>query len=157
MLPASSSSSSSLTPSAYLETQVVVNVGSKATEEQGRHIKGQGLFAGYRAFCFNAPAARQEEASPPEKAPPPLPSEQGNPQSIGEDDEEGNRSSSSLQSGGGPAPCPSDQPVTPSVSRARPLHVVFVGRFRLDEALETEEMLFLSAMRCSACQSGLAM
>lgn len=40
-------------------------------------------------------------------------------------------------------------------SRKRDFHVVFLGRFDLAEALETEKGFIYSALRCDACQNTL--
>lgn len=98
-------------------------------------MKGKGLFAGYRAMCFNAESARKRASASAS------PLNNGDVQKDEDADGESDASTAAAAS---------------SRPRIRPLHVVFVGRFRLEDALETEEMLSLSAMRCSACQQALA-
>ncbi|PWN23662.1 hypothetical protein BCV69DRAFT_6946 [Microstroma glucosiphilum] len=112
--PAASSSSSSPSP-AYLETQVVVNVGSRVPPGAHLQIKGQGLSAGYRALCYS-------------------PSSVSQPGSY-------NEQARGVETGAGMA--------------AAALHVIFQGRFRLPDALEIEEMLAWSEVRCSACRAVL--
>lgn len=131
-----SASHSSPSPCSYVETQVSVHIGSKASEEKGRTMKGKGLFAGYRAMCFNAESARKRASASASSL-------NGDVQKDEDADGESDASTTAA--------------VASSRPRIRPLHVVFVGRFRLEDALETEEMLSLSAMRCSACQQTLAL
>ncbi|CAO1630471.1 unnamed protein product [Sympodiomycopsis kandeliae] len=88
----------------YTETQVVANVGSKASPNFP--IKGRGLFAGYKAFCFG----RQADSS------------------LSEED----------------------------VDQV-PFHIIFQGRFQVQEALETEQMLALSSLECKHCKRTLVL
>lgn len=117
------SPSRSSTPPAYIETQVVVNVGSRVPPEAHVQIKGQGLSAGYRALCYSASSTSSSSSNAPE---------------VASSAEPTAAALAGAASGGGPA-----------------LHVIFQGRFRLPDALEIEEMLSWSEVRCSACRAVL--
>lgn len=115
-VPFPSSSFTSFT--SYLETQVVVNVGSRVPPGANVQIKGQGLSAGYRALCFS-PSSSTSSPCPPYA-------------------EQASSAEQRIEGGA-----------------AAPLHVIFQGRFRLPDAIEIEEMLAWSEVRCSTCRAVL--
>ncbi|CAO1619901.1 unnamed protein product [Parajaminaea phylloscopi] len=122
------SSSNDLPRAFYVKTQVVAHLGMRAPA--GLKVKGHGLSAGYPAFCF---ASVHDASSYPANG-------------SDRDAEADSRTRAER------APVTTHEITT---GAQRGLHIIFVGRFQLDAALDTEESFLYSSMRCGACQMAI--